>query len=121
VDTTRLGRLGEEQAARFLEARGWTILERNVRSGRKEVDLIVRRGKVLAFVEVKCRRGVGFGDPLEAITAAKRREIARVARDWLGGRDLPPLTEIRFDAVSVYWPRGGKPRIQHVPDAFRLG
>jgi putative endonuclease len=116
-----MGRMGEDEAARFLEARGWTILGRNVRSGRREVDLIAQKDLVLAFVEVKCRRGKGFGHPLDAITLAKQRQIARVARDWLRGRSLPPGTTIRFDAVSILWPRGFLPRVTHVPDAWRLG
>jgi putative endonuclease len=121
VDNSRTGRWGEEQAARFLEARGWTILERNLRSGRKEVDLVARKNSVVAFVEVKCRRGPRFGHPLDAITPAKQREIGRVARDWLRGRSLGSGIQIRFDAVSVYWPPGASPRVEHIQDAWRLG
>ena len=121
MDSVRLGRFGEDEAARYLEARGWTIVGRNVRSGRREVDLIVQRDLVLAFVEVKCRRGKAFGHPLDAINLAKQREIARVARDWLRGRALRAGTTIRFDAVSVLWSGGGSPLVAHVPDAWRLG
>jgi putative endonuclease len=120
VDNVELGRLGEEEAVRFLKSRGWTILERNVRSGRREVDIIASRGRVVAFVEVKCRRNWRFGHPLEAITRVKRLEIARVARSWLYRRALPPGTLVRFDAIAVSWPRGSGPEVLHLPDAWRL-
>ena len=121
MDRVQTGRLGEEEAARFLEALGWTILGRNIRSGRREVDLIAQKDEILAFVEVKSRRGSSYGHPLDAITLAKQRDIARVARDWLRGRPLQAGTMIRFDAVSVLWSGGGAPRVAHVPDAWRLG
>lgn len=121
VDRLELGRAGEDEAVRYLKARGWTILGRNVRAGRGEVDVIAMRSGVLAFMEVKCRRGLGFGHPLDAITASKQRGIARVARRWLEGRSLPPGTTLRFDAVAVQWSEEGLPRVTHVPDAWRLG
>ncbi len=113
------GRLGEDLAARHLAAHGWTIVQRNFRLGHKEVDLVVRRRGVVAFVEVKSRSGAGFGHPLDAITPAKRREIERVARVWIArhGRE----GEIyRFDAVAVIRGGGEPPRVEHVEDAWRL-
>ena len=115
-----LGRRGEDDAVRFLEGRGWRILGRNVREGRKEVDVIAMKGRVLAFVEVKCRTGSLFGHPAEAITWKKRREIASVARAWLRGRSLPEDTLVRFDAISILRPPGGDLSVEHVPDAWRL-
>jgi Holliday junction resolvase-like predicted endonuclease len=72
-----LGDRGEELASRHLESRGWIIVSRNFRMGRKEIDLVARRGEVVAFVEVKTRAGTGYGHPLEAITwkdSAERRK-----------------------------------------------
>jgi putative endonuclease len=89
--------------------------------GRKEVDIVASKDRVLAFVEVKCRRGSGFGHPLEAIDRKKRLEIARVARGWLRQRELPPGTVVRFDAVGVFWLGGGRTDVIHVPDAWRMG
>ena len=96
MDNSRTGRSGEELAARFLEARGWTILERNLRSGRREVDLVARKDSVVAFVEVKCRRGRRFGHPLDAITAAKQlltdrygADVAQQVRIQYGGSVKP--------------------------------
>jgi putative endonuclease len=119
-DNVGFGRMGEDEAVRYLESRGWTILARNVRAGRREVDVVASRGRVLAFVEVKCRRDWRFGHPLEAITTAKQLEIARVARSWLHGRALPPGTLVRFDAIAVSWPEGEGPEVLHLPDAWRL-
>jgi Holliday junction resolvase-like predicted endonuclease len=78
-----LGRWGEERAARHLERRGWTVLARNYRFGRREVDLVVRKGRLVVFVEVKTRAGRGFGSPQDAITGLKRREIEAVATHYL--------------------------------------
>ena len=116
-----LGRLGEHHAARFLERRGWEILARNYRFGRREVDLVARRGRVLAFVEVKTRSGDGFGTPAEAITWRKRREIEAVAAYFLAtGRGAED--QIRFDAIAVTVPGGGgTARVEHLPDAWRPG
>src|SRR5690349_21278800 len=55
------GLAGEEQAIRFLQSRGWDILAHRYRVGRIEIDLIARRGALVAFIEVKARRGLAFG------------------------------------------------------------
>ena len=114
-----LGDRGEGIAADHLERAGWTILDRNFRMGRKEIDLVARRGEVVAFVEVKTRGGRGYGHPLEAITALKRREIQRVAQVWVErhGRDGDVY---RYDAVAVLILAGGEPQIEHVEDAWRM-
>ncbi len=121
MDPFELGRRGEEEAARYLRSRGWTVLDRNFRWGRREVDIVAARGRVLALVEVKCRRGAGFGHPLEAITSDKRREVARAAGGWISQRGLPPGTVVRFDAIGVIWTKDGRPQVSHVPDAWRIG
>ena len=120
MDRTSLGRIGEDYAAEFLRAQGWRILGRNVRQGRREVDIIASRGGVLAFIEVKCRRSGAHGHPLEAITPQKQRRIVQVAREWLRETKLPPGTRIRFDAISVLRPREGPVEILHEADAWRL-
>ena len=121
MDRIEVGRRGEEEAVRYLVSQGWTVLARNYRWGHREVDVVASRGRVLAFVEVKCRSGEGFGHPLQAITPAKQREIARVARSWL--RESPPSfdTVLRFDAISVLYREEGRFEVLHVPDAWRLG
>jgi len=117
----RLGRRGEDVAATFLKDCGWTVLARNYRFGRREVDLVIRRGGVLAFVEVKTRAGEGFGGPEAAITRLKRREIEIVAAQYLI-RFPPGDVDIRFDAVALRRCDGqGGFHIQHIEDAWRPG
>jgi len=117
----RLGRRGEELAARLLVDRGWTILARNYRAGRREVDLVIGRPGVVVFVEVKARAGSGFGTPEAAVTLLKRREIETVAADYLlrhGDRG----SEVRFDVVAVtIEPESGAARLEHIEDAWRPG
>jgi len=118
-----LGRWGETCAARFLEQRGWTILAMNYRFGRREVDLVARRGDVVAFVEVKTRAGDGYGAPQEAITALKRREVETVAAQFVDRHSLQDLS-VRFDAVAIVVRRrhqGSEIAIEHVEDAWRPG
>ena len=116
--TKPLGDRGERLAAEHLERAGWIIVDRNFRMGRKEIDLVARRGEVVAFVEVKTRAGLGYGHPLEAITWRKRREIHQVATAWIE-RHGRPGEVYRFDAVAVRLGAGGSPELEHVEDAWR--
>ena len=117
-----LGRWGEARAARFLQARGWTVLARNYRFGRREVDLVVRRGDLVVFVEVKTRAGPGYGTPLEAITRLKRREVEAVAGHFLQRHGLTSV-QVRFDALGILVSRGPRTtvEVEHVEDAWRPG
>lgn len=118
MPTMALGSRGEALAADYLEQDGWTILDRNHRSGRKEIDLVARRGEVVAFVEVKTRRGSAFGHPFEAITPRKQQGIQEVAAAWID-RNGVPGEDYRFDAVAVYFGAGSRPAIEHLEDAWR--
>ena len=93
--------------------RGWKILGENVWAGGNELDLIVRRGSTLRFVEVKAKTSARFGDPLEMITAEKRRRLRRAAEAWLGSRPELGRLAVGFDVIAV---RDG--RIQRIPQAF---
>ncbi len=102
---------------------GWKVLDRNWRSGHSEIDLVVWRDGVVAFVEVKTRAQRGSGHPLESITWKKRREVERVAASWLQARARVGATVdvVRFDAVAVELAPGRPPRVRHVEDAWRIG
>ena len=112
-----LGRDGEDAAAEFLVARGWRILDRNVRSGRTgEIDLVAARDGVLAFVEVKTRRTGRYGTPGEAVTWRKQARIRDLARRYLAER-RPGAVSIRFDVVEVH-ADGPRLEIRHIEGAF---
>ena len=113
------GRVAEDLACQALAGGGWTILHRNFRDGPREIDIIARRGDTVAFVEVKARSDDRHHHPLDAIGHAKRRDLARAARQWIR-RHGRPRDIYRFDAVTVLAPLSEHPRIDHVPDAWRL-
>ena len=112
------GKAGEELAARWLERNGMRLLHRNWRQGRNEIDLVMRHRQTIAFVEVKTRRLGPGGTPAAAVTAAKRRRLARAAAAWIVSH---PETgrEFRFDIVEVTIAAGRPPLVEHWPDAFR--
>ena len=117
----QFGRAAEAAAARYLVRDGWTLLGRNVRIGRGELDLIARRGDVLAFVEVKARRTTSYGSPEDAVDGRKRRQVARLAELWLAVRPwaLRGVSDVRFDVVAVD-ASVRPPDVRHLPGAFTL-
>jgi putative endonuclease len=89
VDRRALGAAGEEAAARALAREGWTLLERNARTPSGEIDLVVERGGVLGFVEVKARRArPGGAAPEEAVDAGKAGRVLRAVEEYLARRRL---------------------------------
>ena len=114
------GLRGEELAMQYLKATGWKVLEHRFRMGRLEVDVVARKGHLVAFIEVKTRFGNRFGSPFEAVTWGKRREIIRVANAWVD-RNGSPDDAYRFDVIGVTLASHGRYRLEHVEDAFRVG
>ena len=114
-----LGLQGEREAMAYLISCGYEVEDHRHRLGRHDIDLIVRRGNLVAFIEVKTRRGHAYGTPLEAVGRRKQRTIAKVADLWRirFGR---PSDVYRFDLVAVDEGPHGKFSIQHVEDAWRL-
>ena len=113
------GRIGEDAAAQALAARGYRVLVRNLRLGRGEIDLVCEQDGDVVFVEVKARRGAGFGTPAEAVTPRKQRALVALAARYLtrtGGADRT----CRFDVVEVWLAAGDRVvRVDVLPDAFR--
>lgn len=92
---------GERRARWHYRLRGYRIIGTNVRAGRNELDLIVRRGRNLTFVEVKERRGNGYGGAIGAVDAEKRRRVRRAAQVWLSRNPQEPGTKIGFEVIAV--------------------
>jgi putative endonuclease len=113
-----LGLEGERIAIAFLTSCGWSVEAHRFKLGRHDIDLVVRKGRTVAFVEVKTRRSHACGTGLEAVHRRKQRDIVRVASVWVlrYGR---PEDEYRFDLVAVSDSKGGAPLVEHLSDAWR--
>ena len=106
----RRGERAERRARLHYRLRGYRVLGANVRAGRNELDLVVRRGERLLFVEVKEKSGAGYGSPLEMIDREKRRRLRRAAGSWLAAHPESAGLHVGFAAVAV----GGR-RLFRVP------
>src|SRR5205814_4961933 len=96
----RLGKLGEQAAKKHLRRAGLKFLTANFRSPRGEIDLILRDGDCLVFVEVKTRSSEEWTRPAAAVNAHKRRLLSQAALDYLKLLKQPPV-KMRFDIVEV--------------------
>ena len=115
-----LGAEGEDRAAAYLVRRGYRIVDRNVRAGGVEIDLIALRAGTIAFVEVKTRRSRRFGPPELAVDAAKQARLVRGAAAWL--RAHPGrFRRARFDVMTCELAAQGSWRIRHLRAAFDAG
>jgi putative endonuclease len=93
------GRQGEDRASRFLTARGYRVLARNVRLPGGEIDAVCMDGPTLVIVEVKRRDSATFGSALRAVGARKRATLRRIAADY--AQIVAPSAKIRFDVVTI--------------------
>ncbi len=112
----RLGTFGEDAAARWYEARGFEIVDRNWRVREGEIDLVARRGRMIVFCEVKTRSSDRFGSPVEAVTITKQRRLRTLAAKWLVAHPARH-GEVRFDVASVT-PAGASPSVAVIEAAF---
>lgn len=112
-DSIHTGSNGEELVSRRLTDQGWTVLARNWRTRHGELDIIALDGDVLVAVEVKTRRSLSAGVPLEAITPRKVARLRRLLVAWLHQQDAS-FGAIRVDAVGV-WLRDDAPdEVEHL-------
>ncbi|SDO26023.1 putative endonuclease [Klenkia soli] len=111
-----LGARGEQIAVDHLTAAGLTVLDRNWRSGRGELDVVAREHDVLVFCEVKTRSGTGYGTPLQAVTPSKQARLRQLAGRWLAAHD-EHAARLRFDVVGVLVV-AGHTTVQHLRGAF---
>ena len=113
------GMAGEALAADYLQRRGYDILERNWRSGKKEIDIIAMFEDLLVFVEVKTRSNRGYGGPGAALNAGKWKNIAIAAGAYM--RQNGYEWEVRFDIIAVRFQGRGKAVVRHFRDMYFPG
>ena len=118
--TRRLGLYGEDLACKYLQAKGYTILERNFRCRRfGEIDIVASKAGVLSFIEVKTRASLRYGMPAEAVTLAKQRKIYRVAQYYLQCEGLTSrIPMLSFDVVEIIVEGAAGVRLFHYPHCF---
>ena len=114
-----LGAWGEDQAVNYLRKQGMKIIECNFRTPVGEIDIIAKNKSILAFIEVKPRRGTAFGTPQEAVGERKQRQIIRTAQWYLQNNKSVKL-QPRFDVVAILCQSDGTAQITYLPDAFSL-
>jgi putative endonuclease len=115
----QVGTEAEEAAVRFLEGEGYRVLARNWRCRYGELDVVVERGPVVAFVEVRMRSTAVWGDPALTVSGLKQRRVVRAALHFLQAYRLPGRV-LRFDVISIVG-RGEGAELEHIPDAFDAG
>lgn len=113
--TQALGRYGEALAERCLVEQGMVVLDRNWRCELGEVDLVARDGDTLVVCEVKTRRGLGTGGPLEAVTPDKLARLRRLAGRWVESHGVHPAA-VRIDVVGVLRSGTGRTTVEHLRD-----
>ena len=112
----KIGIKGEQIAADFLLNKGYIILCRNWRSGRKEVDIVAFKNDMLVIVEIKTRTGLEFGYPEESVNV-KKQQFLRMAADAFVAA-YPLYSNVRFDIVSVMLEGDVAKEIVHFEEAF---
>jgi len=114
---SRRGLKAEIAAAAELGRLGYKVVESNYRCRYGEIDLVATDGETLVFVEVRSRKSLEFGTPVESITNAKQEKLLLTAEHYLVNK-APPHQACRFDVVSVIFRENAKPEIEVIKDAF---
>ena len=118
MTTKQIGDFGENEACKFLEKNGITVLKRNYHERGGEIDIIAKDGETVVFAEVKTRISKEYGAPAEFVDYRKQEKIIRTAVSFLGADDI----NMRFDVIEVmYKPQGEKllvTEINHIKGAF---
>jgi putative endonuclease len=108
-----VGEYGERLAAEHLRADGMEVLDQRWRCRLGELDLVAADGGCLVVCEVKTRRSVVAGMPVDAVTPVKLARLRRLAAAWLADHDSG-WPEVRIDVVSIVLPRHGAPVVDHL-------
>lgn len=116
MNNTLKGKYGEQLAEKYLLEKGYLLRERNFRSGRAEIDLIVEKDKVLVFVEVKYRKNTNYGYPEEAVSKSKIDLLQKAADHYL--EKIGWEGDIRFDILAINKTERDAVAYHHIEDAF---
>ncbi len=116
AEHNEIGNTSEKLACEWLQSRGYEFVQGNYRYKHAEIDLIMKHGGILVFVEVKFRSGTGYGYAEEFVDYKKRQLIIRAADNYI--YEIDWHHDIRFDIVGVYKDRRGQIAFKHFPDAF---
>ncbi|MBA3308780.1 MAG: YraN family protein [Nocardioidaceae bacterium] len=108
-----LGDYGERLAARHLQARGFTVLDRNWRCGDGEIDIVAADGGTLVVCEVKTRSSDRYGTPFEAITPEKAARLRRLGWLWSNEHQIR-FGRLRLDVVAIVRHRRGSAEVEHI-------
>ena len=108
-----LGREGEQAAARYLEERGFRVLDRNWRCDGGEIDIVAVERRTFVVCEVKTRSGTRYGSPLDAVGHAKRRRLRRLAALWLSAHGVR-FDHVRIDVLGLLRDGDGGFTVEHV-------
>ena len=110
-----LGQLGEDLASNHLAAKKFEILDRNYRWKKSEIDIICQKNNLLIVVEVKTRQTAVYGQPYEAVTRSKQKQIIKVTNQYIQENDID--LEVRFDVISIVQNQH-RTAIEHIEGAF---
>jgi len=114
MQSHQLGIHGEDQACRYLENKGYLIVERNWRFRKAEIDIIAVKGNTLVIVEVKTRSTASFGDPVDFIGRAKIEMLRKATNAYVNSNGIN--LEVRFDFIGIV-SRSNQQKLTHVKDA----
>ncbi len=118
MNKKEIGKIGEDFALEYFIKEGFEICERNYKTHFGEIDLILRKENLLIFVEVKTRKSLEFGEPVEAINKKKQEKIKFIANYYLATIKNKNL-QVRFDTFSIFLDRENKIKFfEHISDAF---
>ncbi|MFT5242906.1 MAG: putative endonuclease [Glaciecola sp.] len=110
-----LGKKGEELATDFLLKKGYDIIARNYIYQKAEVDIIAKKGDVLAIVEVKTRTSTDFGDPQQFLKPKQMQRIIKAVDFFVNDNEMD--VDVRFDIIAIVLNNKGM-SLEHLEDAF---
>lgn len=111
----QLGAYGEDLAIRFLQNKGFEVLDRNYRFGKGELDIICKDKEVLVIIEVKTRASNVHGEPYISVSFKKQRQIVQLANRYIREKNID--LEVRFDVLSIV-SNNSQTTIDHIINAF---